>query len=357
MRSLWPTRQRGGLSAAGGALLLLSLPLVLQALGPHWVRIADTCLLYVMLAIGMNIVVGYAGLLDLGYVAFYAVGAYMVALLSSPHLSDNFAWIAAMFTAGPHTPWWITIPLAAALAAFFGAMLGAPTLKLRGDYLAIVTLGFGEIVRLLINNLGSPINLTNGAQGIGPIDAITVFGLRLDQRLSVGGLDVEPVTLHYYLLLLLTLCAVQICRRLQDSRIGRAWRAMRDDEMAAASMGIDIRNMKLLAFSIGASFGGVAGAMFGVLQGFISPEAFSLQESVIIVAMVVFGGAGHIRGVVLGAVLLTALPEVLRYVVGPLQTMTDGRLDAGMLRPLLIALAMVITMLWRPHGLWPSPDR
>lgn len=234
-----------------------------QRLGTHWVRIADTCLLYVMLALGLNIVVGYAGLLDLGYVAFYAVGAYLAALLTSPHLTENFTWIAQLFPAGLHTPWWITIPLAGALAAFFGAVLGAPTLKLRGDYLAIVTLGFGEIVRLLINNLGRPINLSNGAQGVGPIDPITFFGLSLDKRFHVGT----------------------------------------------------------------------------------------------VVAMVVFGGIGHIRGVILGAVLLTALPEVLRSVVVPLQAITDGRLDAGILRPLLISLAMIITMLWRQHGLWPSPDR
>jgi len=160
---------------------LLLLPLLLQAFGHHWVRIADTCLLYLMLALGMNIVVGNAGLLDLGYVAFYAIGAYMMALLTSPHLSDNFAWIAAMFPAGLHTPWWITIPLAALLAAGFGILLGAPTLKLRGDYLAIVTLGFGEIVRLLIINLGRPVNITNGAKGLGPIDSIGLFGPRPGQ--------------------------------------------------------------------------------------------------------------------------------------------------------------------------------
>jgi branched-chain amino acid transport system permease protein len=149
---------------------------------------------------------------------------------------------------------------------------------------------------------------------------------------------------------------VTVCHRLQDSRIGRAWMAIRDDEVVAAAMGINTRNLKLLAFSIGASFGGVAGAMFGAFQGFVSPEAFNLQESVMIVAMVVFGGIGHIRGVILGAVLLTAFPEMLRYVVGPLQAMTDGRLDAGILRQLLIALAMIVTMMWRPRGLWPSPE-
>ena len=335
---------------------LLLLPLLLQAFGHHWVRIADTCLLYVMLALGMNIVVGNAGLLDLGYVAFYAIGAYMVALLTSPHLSDNFAWIAAMFPAGLHTPWWITIPLAALLAAGFGVLLGAPTLKLRGDYLAIVTLGFGEIVRLLIINLGRPVNITNGAKGMGPIDSIGLFGLDLGKPLSIGGFELASVTLYYYLFLALVVLTVTTCRRLQNSRMGRAWMAIRDDEVAAQAMGIDTRNLKLLAFGIGASFGGVAGAMFGAFQGFVSPEAFSLQESVIIVAMVVFGGIGHIPGVIVGALLLTALPEVLRYVAGPLQTLTDGRLDAGILRPLLISLAMIFIMLLRPHGLWPAPE-
>jgi branched-chain amino acid transport system permease protein len=335
---------------------VLLLPLLLQSFGHHWVRIADTCLLYVMLALGMNIVVGYAGLLDLGYVAFYAVGAYMFALLTSPHLSENFAWIAAAFPDGLHTPWWVTIPLGALLAALFGVLLGAPTLKLRGDYLAIVTLGFGEIVRLLIINLGHPVNITNGAKGIGPNDSISVFGLDMGRPLSLGGFELASVTLYYYLFLALVVLTVTACHRLQASRLGRAWMAIRDDEMAAEAMGINTRNMKLLAFGIGASFGGVAGAMFASFQGFVSPEAFTLAESVIIVAMVVFGGGGHIPGVILGAMLLTALPEVLRYVAGPLQAMTDGRLDAGILRPLLISLVMIVTMLLRPHGLWPAPE-
>ena len=336
---------------------LLLLPLLLQAFGTHWVRIADTCLLYVMLALGMNIVVGQAGLLDLGYVAFYGVGAYMFALLTSPHLTDNFTWIAAMFPAGLHMPWWVTFPLGAALAAILGILIGAPTLKLRGDYLAIVTLGFGEIVRILINNLGHPINITDGAKGLGRIDSINLFGLDLAKPLFFSNYQIASVTLYYYLFLGLTLFTVSICSRVQHSRIGRAWMAIRDDEVAAEAMGINIRDMKLLAFGIGASFGGMAGAMFGAFQGFVSPEAFSLQESVMIVAIVVFGGIGHIKGVILGAVLLTSFPEMLRYVVVPLQAMTDGRLDAGMLRPLLIALAMIFTMLLRPSGLWPAPER
>jgi branched-chain amino acid transport system permease protein len=341
-------------NAAWAVVLLL--PLLLQVFGTHFVRTADTCLLYLLLALGMNIVVGYAGLLDLGYVAFYAVGAYMFALLASPHLTNNFAAIAAMFPSGLHAAWWITIPLGAVLAALFGTLLGVPTLKLRGDYLAIVTLGFGEIVRILINNLGHPINITDGAKGLDLIDSIRFFGLDLGKTLSFGGYRIASVTQYYYLFLALVVLTVNICHRLQGSRIGRAWMAIRDDEVAAEAMGINTRNMKLLAFGIGASFGGVGGAMFATFQGFVSPEAFSLQESMMIVAMVVFGGVGHIPGVILGAVLLTAFPEMLRYVVGPLQAMTDGRLDAGILRQLLIALAMVITMLLRPRGLWPSPE-
>ncbi len=339
-----------------GGIALLVLPLLLQSFGNAWVRIADIALLYVLLALGLNIVVGYAGLLDLGYVAFYAVGAYLFGLMASPHLADNFAAFAAMFPNGLHTSLWLVIPLAAVLAAFFGALLGAPTLKLRGDYLAIVTLGFGEIIRIFLNNLDHPVNLTNGPKGIGQIDSVQIFGLDLGKRLELFGFDINSVTLYYYLFLALVLISIVICYRLQDSRIGRAWMAIREDEIAAKAMGINTRNMKLLAFAMGASFGGVSGAMFGAFQGFVSPESFSLMESVMIVAMVVLGGIGHLPGVILGAVLLSALPEVLRYVAGPPQAMTDGRLDAAILRQLLIALAMIIVMLLRPRGLWPSPE-
>ena len=339
-----------------GGIALLVLPLILQFFGNAWVRIADIALLYVLLALGLNIVVGYAGLLDLGYVAFYAVGAYLFGLLASPHLADNFAAFAAMFPDGLHTSLWLVIPAAALLAAFFGALLGAPTLKLRGDYLAIVTLGFGEIIRIFLNNLDHPVNLTNGPKGIGQIDSVKIFGLDLGKRLELFGFDISSVTLYYYLFLALVLVSIVICYRLQDSRIGRAWMAIREDEIAAKAMGINTRNLKLLAFGMGASFGGVSGAMFGAFQGFVSPESFSLMESVMIVAMVVLGGIGHLPGVILGAVLLSALPEVLRYVAGPLQAMTDGRLDAAILRQLLIALAMIIVMLLRPRGLWPAPE-
>ncbi len=338
-----------------GAFLLV-LPLFAAQFGAGWVRIMAIALLYVLLALGLNIVVGYAGLLDLGYVAFYATGAYMFALLASPHLTDNFEWIKAAFPNGLHTPIWIVIPLAAAIAGLAGVILGAPTLKLRGDYLAIVTLGFGEIIRVFMNNLEYPINITNGPRGISQIDAMSIGPIDFGKPLEVMGMQLPGVTMYYWLFLALVVVAVVICSRLADSRVGRAWMAIREDEIAAKAMGLNTRNLKLLAFGMGATFGGVSGAMFAAFQGFVSPESFTLMESVMIVAMVVLGGLGHIPGVILGALLLAALPEVLRYVAGPLQQLTDGRLDAAILRQLLIALAMIIIMLLRPRGLWPSPE-
>ena len=338
------------------AIALLALPLALQMFGNAWVRIADVALLYVLLALGLNIVVGYAGLLDLGYVAFFAIGAYMYGLLSSPQLTDSFESLAAMFPHGLHSPLWIIVPAGAGLAGLFGVLLGAPTLRLRGDYLAIVTLGFGEIIRVFMNNLDAPINITNGPKGISQIDSLHFFGLDLGKKLMLGDYEVASVSLYYYLFLALVVLSVVICHRLQVSRVGRAWMAIREDEIAAKAMGINTRNLKLLAFGMGATFGGVSGVLFGAFQGFISPESFTLMESVMIVAMVVLGGVGHLPGVILGAVLLSTLPEILRYVAGPLQQLSGGRLDASILRQLLIALAMISIMLVRPRGLWPSPE-
>ncbi|MBP9906860.1 MAG: ABC transporter ATP-binding protein [Rhodoferax sp.] len=338
------------------AIGLLVTPLILQSFGNAWVRIADMALLYVLLALGLNIVVGYAGLLDLGYVAFFAIGAYMYALLASPHLTETFPMFAALFPNGLHSPIWLVIPAAAGLAALFGVLLGAPTLRLRGDYLAIVTLGFGEIIRVFMNNLDHPVNITNGPKGMGQIDALSFFGFSLGKRIDIGSFEIPSVTLYYYLFLVLVVFSVVISHRLQLSRVGRAWMAIREDEIAAKAMGINTRNLKLLAFGMGATFGGVSGAMFASFQGFISPESFSLMESIMIVAMVVLGGIGHLPGVILGAVALSALPEVLRYVAGPLQSLTGGRLDASILRQLLIALAMIVIMLMRPRGLWPAPE-
>jgi branched-chain amino acid transport system permease protein len=338
------------------AALLIALPLFVQQFGQGWVRIMAIALLYVLLALGLNIVVGYAGLLDLGFVAFYAVGAYMYALMASPHLSETFEGFKAMFPDGLHTPIWVVVPAAAALAGIAGVLLGTPVLKLRGDYLAIVTLGFGEIIRVFLNNLEHPVNITNGPRGLDRIDSMNIFGFSLGKPLVIGDFTIPPVTLYYYLFLLLVVGSVIVCHRLETSRIGRAWMAIREDEIAAKAMGINTRNMKLLAFGMGATFGGVSGAMFAAFQGFVSPESFSLMESVMIVAMVVLGGLGHLPGVILGALMLAALPEVLRYVAGDVQNMTGGRIDAAILRQLLIALAMIVIMLLRPRGLWPSPE-
>lgn len=343
-----------GLAAVG----LLILPMALQAMGVGnaWIRIIDSALLYVLLALGLNIVVGYAGLLDLGYVAFYAVGAYLFAWLASPHFSDTFATFKAWFPGGLHTPWWVVIPVGAVVAGLVGVVLGAPTLRLRGDYLAIVTLGFGEIVRVFMNNLDRPVNLTNGPKGLSGLDTISIFGYDFGKTGTWFGVEVPSVVNYYYLFLFLVVLSVMVCYCLEQSRIGRAWMAIREDEIAAKAMGINTRNLKLLAFGMGATFGGVSGVLFGAFQGFVSPESFSLQESVLIVAMVVLGGIGHLPGVIVGALLLAALPEVLRHMVGHLQQLTDGRLDAGILRQLLVALAMIGIMLVRPRGLWPAPE-
>jgi branched-chain amino acid transport system permease protein len=333
-----------GVALVAASLLLL--PFALSLAGTAWVRIANIALLYVLLALGLNIVVGFAGLLDLGYIAFYAVGAYAYALLASPHF-------------GLHLPFWVILPIGALVAALFGVMLGAPTLKLRGDYLAIVTLGFGEIVRIFLNNLSQPVNITRGPQGIAGIDPVRLAGVDFSRSDSVLGVAISGPMKYYYLLLGLMLVIILINVRLQDSRIGRAWEAIREDEVAARAMGIDTTGMKLLAFAMGASFGGVAGGMFAAIQGFISPESFVLVESVMVVSMVVLGGMGNIAGVILGAVLLAFVPEILRWTVEPAQQALFGRtlIEPEVIRMLIFGLALVLVMLFRPAGLLPSAVR
>jgi branched-chain amino acid transport system permease protein len=328
------------------ALALLALPFALSAAGTAWVRIANLAMLFVFLSLGLNIVVGFAGLLDLGYVAFYGVGAYVYALLASPHF-------------GLHLPFWIILPIGAALAALFGVLLGTPTLKLRGDYLAIVTLGFGEIVRIFLNNLSQPVNITNGPQGIGQIDPVRIAAISFGSSDSLFGLTISGPMKYYFLLLALLLLVIAINLRLQNSRIGRAWEAIREDEVAARAIGINTTRIKLLAFAMGASFGGVAGGMFSAIQGFISPESFVLSESVMILAMVVLGGMGNIWGVIVGALLLSFVPEMLRYSVVPLQEALFGRLlvEPEVIRMLLFGLALVLMMRFRPAGLWPVRAR
>ncbi|MDX3907940.1 MAG: ABC transporter ATP-binding protein [Pigmentiphaga sp.] len=372
-----PRRVKTGLIAL--LVVMLVFPFVASQFGNSWVRIVDVALLYIMLALGLNIVVGFAGLLDLGYIAFYAIGAYTAGLLASPQfaaviesfvntypaIGEFLVWLLGpqVVQEGIHLSLWVIVPLSALLAGLFGVILGAPTLKLRGDYLAIVTLGFGEIIRIFLNNLNGPVNITNGPQGINMIDPVRIFGVSLagepgsGSTVHVLGFSLPSVNAYYFLFLALCATSIFISVRLQHSRLGRAWVALREDEVAAAAMGINTRNVKLLAFGMGATFGGVAGAMFAAFQGFVSPESFSLTESIAVLAMVVLGGIGHIPGVVLGGILLAALPEVLRHAVEPLQQDLLGRVwvDAEVMRQLLYGLAMVLIMLARPAGLWPSP--
>ena len=330
----------GGVMGALGTVIPLSF---FQAGDRYLFRVLDQAGIYILLALGLNVVVGYAGLLDLGYVAFYAIGAYSYALLASPQL-------------GLHIPFWLVLPAAPLLAALFGVLLGAPTLRLRGDYLAIVTLGFGEVIRILLNNLDA---LTNGPRGVINIDPATLDPTRLPPK-SVATARLLlypplpelfhrlPLTLsspvqYYYLIVALCLAAIFFSSRLEGSRIGRAWAAIREDEDAAQTMGINKTTTKLLAFAMGASTAGFSGVIFSGLQGFVSPESFILLESITILAMVVLGGMGSIPGVVLGAVFLVVLPEVLR--------------EYAQYRLTIFGLGLTVMMLVRPQGLWPARMR
>lgn len=295
------------------------------------VDLATLTLIYVMLGLGLNIVVGFAGLLDLGYVAFYAVGAYTYALLSE-YFGLSF---------------WVCLPLAGLLAATFGCLLGFPVLRLRGDYLAIVTLGFGEIIRILLNNWTQ---VTGGPNGIGGIDKPTLFGLEFNRRAVEGsqtfheffgiGYDSSHKVIFLYLVaVLLVLFTVYVINRIQRMPIGRAWEALREDEIACRSLGLNPTVIKLSAFTLGASFAGFAGCFFAARQGFISPESFTFIESAIILAIVVLGGMGSQFGVILAAIAMTILPELAR--------------EFQEYRMLMFGGVMVLMMLWRPQGLLP----
>ncbi|HYD80247.1 MAG TPA: ABC transporter ATP-binding protein [Paucimonas sp.] len=380
MTNYFDTKRKPQRAYAGLVLIgMVIFPFVAANFGNSWVRMMDMALLYVMMALGLNIVVGFAGLLDLGYIAFYALGAYMTALLASPHFAVMLESIVNSYPAigsalisilgpeivqnGLHLSVWIIVPLGALLAGVLGALLGIPTLKLRGDYLAIVTLGFGEVIRLLIHNLSAPINITDGPRGINMIDPIRIFGVSLhgepgtNATVHLGNFSMPSVNAYYFLFLALCVAIIFVTVRLQDSRLGRAFVAIREDEVAAKAMGINTRDVKLLAFAMGASFGGVAGAMFAAFQGFISPESFTLMESIVVLSMVILGGIGHVPGVILGAMILALLPEILRHVIEPLQLVLFGQVVAPteILRQLVLGLAMVMIMLTRPAGLWPAP--
>jgi branched-chain amino acid transport system permease protein len=304
----------------------------------YWVDLGILILTYVMLGWGLNIVVGLAGLLDLGYVAFYAVGAYSYALLST--------------TFG--LSFWICLPLAGILAAFWGMILGFPVLRLRGDYLAIVTLAFGEIVRLVLINW---VDLTNGGAGISSIPRATFFGIPFTAGeggfAATFGLEfngMHRMTFLYYLILFLALLTNFVTMRLRKLPVGRAWEALREDEIACRSLGINTTNTKLTAFAIGAMFGGFAGSFFAVRQGFVSPESFNFLESAIILAIVVLGGMGSQIGVAIAAIVLVGGPEVLRNLTF-LQAVFGSGFDPNEYRLLLFGAGMVAMMVWRPRGL------
>ena len=303
--------------------------------GRYWIDLGILVLTYVMLGWGLNIVVGLAGLLDLGYVAFYAVGAYSYALLST--------------TFG--LSFWICLPLAGILAAFWGLLLGFPVLRLRGDYLAIVTLAFGEIIRLVLINW---VDVTGGGAGISSIPRVTFFGIPFtaDEDGFASRLGIEFTPMHrivflYYLILALALLTNAVTIRLRRLPIGRAWEALREDEIACRSLGINTTSTKLTAFAIGAMFGGVAGSFFAVRQGFISPESFNFLESAIVLAIVVLGGMGSQIGVAVAALFMTAGPELLRNI----DVFREVGFDPNELRLLLFGLAMALMMIWRPRGL------
>jgi branched-chain amino acid transport system permease protein len=294
----------------------------------YLIQIMSLTLIYVMLAMGLNIVVGLAGLLDLGFVAFYAVGAYGYALLAQ-HLGLSF--------------WW-AIPTTAGLAALAGCLLGFPVLRMHGDYLAIVTLGFGEIIRILLVNM---IDVTGGPNGMSA-PRPTLFGLEFTRSAREGGVPfheffgIEYSAQYRYIFVYLValafaVLAIFVFRRLREMPIGRAWEALREDEIASKALGINYLTTKLSAFTLGAAFGGIGGVLFAAMEGFINPSSFTFIESAIILSMVVLGGMGSILGVVLAAVGITLLPELFR--------------EFEQFRMLVFGLAMVFVMVWRPGGL------
>ena len=301
-----------------GILLVLVFLLPLRA-GQYWNYTIGTVGIYVLLGLGLNIVVGLAGLLDLGYVAFFAIGAYTMALLTAPaphHLLWNF---------------WIVLPLGVVLAAITGLLLGTPVLRMRGDYLAIVTLGFGEIIRILSKSDDLTL-FTGGPKGVTAVGGPTLFGKPFN-----SGVD------YVYLIFLAVLLIIFVTNRLQNSRVGRAWEAMREDETVSRAMGINTLTQKLLAFAIGAAFAGLGGALFASRNQFTGPDDFSLMVSINVVAVVIVGGMGNIPGVIAGALVLKGLPEVLRQ-------LQDYRV-------LVFGALLVVMMLWRPAGLIPSSRR
>jgi branched-chain amino acid transport system permease protein len=304
-------------------------------------------LIYIMLGWGLNIVVGLAGLLDLGYVAFYAVGAYSYALIATKVIPEVYPALGVW-------AFWVCLPISGLLAAFWGILLGFPVLRLRGDYLAIVTLAFGEIIRLVLINW---VAFSNGYAGISTIPRPSFFGIPFNASdegfAAVFGLEFSPIyrtIFLYYVILCLALLTAYVSVRLRRLPVGRAWEALREDEIACRSLGINTTNTKLSAFALGAMFGGFAGCFFAARQGFISPESFTFIESAQVLAIVVLGGAGSLIGVVIAAIALVGGFEILRE-LDFLKQIFGETFDPTQYRTLLFGLAMVLIMLWKPRGL------
>ena len=379
-----PNGQRTKFTLAG-VLLFLLVPLVGSG-NPFLLEIGFQICVFAALALGLNIVVGFAGLLDLGYVAFYAVGAYAWGIFGSQQLwnLNAVAGTAATQTGFPLSGnlFWIFVFGGIGLAALAGILLGLPVLRLRGDYLAIVTLGFGEVIRVLANNLDKPINLTNGPQGITPVQRPSLpefFTGPLSQLLSnLVGREVstgDMYSLFFYLLAVIVLILViMVARRLEDSKLGRAWTAVREDEIAAIAMGIPLTRTKLTAFATGAAFAGAMGVIYAANRTFVSPETFSLLQSITILVMVILGGLGSIPGVVLGASLVVLLNiDFLQTLSLELSRLRQGagvipliglpwaqlpsQLDPARYQKLVFGIILILMMIFRPAGILPSQRR
>jgi len=330
----------GTIIGIGAALLF---PIVNNVTGLGWEAKSVPITLFIVLALGLNVVVGFAGLLDLGYAAFFAIGAYTMAFLTSTVSPIGFV------REGNHVNFFLAMFISAAVAAIFGVLLGAPTLRLRGDYLAIVTLGFGEIVPLVIKNVPE---ITKGTQGMNPIGYPEIPGVQF---------AVDPIP-WYYLIVVVLMLSVLITGRLRTSRVGRAWAAMREDEVAAASMGINLVTTKLFAFALGASFSGFAGSIWASYLQVIAPEQFDFSVSIFVLCMIILGGLGNIGGVIAGGLMLGFVDRVLfdwinGFVHGLGSAIGNQDLaimDVSRSRQLIFGVALVVMMLVRPEGLFPS---
>lgn len=330
-------------------------------LNPFYIDVATQAGIFTALALGLNVVVGFAGLLDLGYVAFFAVGAYAWGIFSTPQISEiNPAW-------SPVDPvmFYPFLIIGLILGLITGVLLGLPVLRLRGDYLAIVTLGFGEVIRVVANNLDRPVNVTNGSQGIRAIERPPLIIVDQIRNFGVVADDNRLYQLFfYYLVLIIVLLTVMVVARLKHSRIGRAWEAIREDEVAAVAQGIPRVRMKLMAFAIGASFAGVMGVVFASKQLFINPPTFDLLRSINILAMVILGGMGSIPGAMLGAIIVTMLDlQILPRIAAVLREAQAAgapiprQFDPTQYQRLLFGLLLVVMMIFRPEGLWPDERR